>query len=124
MRRHLLLRPRSRLVPHGDEARAAPGYDRLVTLDVLLATAAVLVAPALAFLLALVLPPRWIAAVGAALALGEWILAYRQSVDRDDAREGLSLVLFTGLFAVVLLVLWLLGTGLAVAVRRRRARPA
>lgn len=95
-----------------------------MTLDVLLATAAVLVAPALAFLLALVLPPRWIAAVGAALALGEWILAYRQSVDRDDAREGLSLVLFTGLFAVVLLVLWLLGTGLAVAVRRRRARPA
>ena len=90
----------------------------------LLGVTAVLVVPAFAFLLALVLSPRWIGAVGAALAVGEWILAYRQSVDRDDAREGLSLVLFTGLFALVLLLLWLLGTGLAVIVRRRRARPA
>jgi hypothetical protein len=101
---------------------ARPEYDPRVTAGVILPVVAVLLVLVVAFLAALVLPPRWIAAVGAVFAVGEWILAYQRSVDRDDAREGVSLVLFTGLFAFALLLLWLAGVAGAVAVRRRRGR--
>jgi hypothetical protein len=119
-------------VPHGRGsepvgtvvAAGAHDYDRPVAVGVLLPAAAVLVFLAVPFLLALFLPPRWVVAVGAVMAAGEWFLAYRRSVDRDDAREGLSLVLFTGTFAVALLLLWSVGVAMAVLVRRRRAGSA
>lgn len=82
---------------------------------------------AVAFALTLLFPPRawrWLVALGAAFAAGEWVLAYQRSAERDDAREGLSLVLVSGLFAVYFLALWLLGVAAAVAARRARTRRA
>jgi hypothetical protein len=73
----------------------------------------------LGFVLALLLPWRWVAAAGVAFALGEWYLAYAVG-ERDDAHEGAELVLVTGLFALAFLGLWLLGIAAALLVRRRR----
>jgi hypothetical protein len=76
-------------------------------------------------LLALALPERavrWLLAVGVVFALGEWVLAYRRSVDRDDGREGLELVLFSGVFALLFAALWILGIAVALGVRRARGR--
>jgi len=72
----------------------------------------------LGFLLALLLPWRWVAAVGAAFAVSEWILAVLRG-HRDDGYEGLALVAVSGLFALAFLALWLLGIALALALRRR-----
>ena len=81
----------------------------------------------LAAALTLALPPaaaRWVAVIGVALAGGEWYLAYRRSEGRDEAREGLELFLFTGLFALAFLALWLLGVAAAMWWRGRRSRTA
>jgi hypothetical protein len=82
---------------------------------------------AVAFLLTVLFPPgarRWFVMVGVVFALGEWVLAFQRSADRDEAREGFALVLFSGLFALYFLALWLLGVAAGVAVSRLRARRA
>lgn len=76
-------------------------------------------------LLALALPDRavrWLLAVGVAFAVGEWVLAYRRSVDRDDGREGLELILVSGVFALLFAALWALGIAVGLGVRRLRER--
>jgi hypothetical protein len=67
---------------------------------------------------------RWLLAIGVVFAAGEWVLAYRRGVDRDEGREGIELVLFSGLFALLFAGLWLLGIAAALAVRRYRHRRA
>ena len=68
----------------------------------------------------------WVIAVGAALAIVEWVVAYSDASDPASGSEwsGAGLVAFTGIFALLGLGVWTLGAVVGGLVRRRRAGTA